>query len=483
MNFEAQLEQIPLKLYNTASRQKETLVPLVDRHIQMYTCGPTVYNFAHIGNFRTYVFEDLLRRAIKFFGFSITQVMNLTDVDDKTIRGAIANGVTLDEYTQPYKDAFFEDLKALNIEPAEYYPAATDYIADMIAMIEVLLHKGIAYRGGDGSIYYAINKFPRYGCLSHLHLEDLQAGASERVAADEYEKEHVADFVLWKSYDPERDGQIYWESPFGKGRPGWHLECSAMAIKLLGETIDIHVGGIDNMFPHHENEIAQSEACTGKKFSMFWMHSEHLIVEGKKMSKSLGNFFTLRDLLNKGYTGRQVRYMLLQTHYKTQLNFTFEGLDSIKSALNRIDEFIQRLLRVSTQEDGRVTDPILNRALKTFSEALADDLNISVALSALFEVIRDINGLCDANKISKKEAEQVLSLLKQFNQVLGVLTFEKQEEEIPKDLQEALEQRQEARRAKNWALADTLRDKILNAGYVIEDTAQGARLKKVEVKP
>jgi cysteinyl-tRNA synthetase len=472
-----------LKLYNTLSRKKEIFKPLENAHVRMYTCGPTVYHYAHIGNFRTYVFEDILRRTIKFFGMKITQVMNLTDVDDKTIKGAIAKNITLDEFTKPYVSAFFEDLRTLQIEPAEHYPAATNYIASMINLVQILLEKGIAYRGGDGSIYYAIRRFPHYGCLSHLQLDELQAGASERVAADEYDKDNVSDFVLWKNYDPERDGKIFWESPFGKGRPGWHLECSAMAMDLLGQTIDIHVGGVDNMFPHHENEIAQSEACTGKKFSMFWMHSEHLIVEGKKMSKSLGNFFTLRDLLNKGYTGRQVRYMLLQTHYKTQLNFTFEGLDSIKSALNRIDEFIQRLLRVSTQEDGRVTDPILNRALKTFSEALADDLNISVALSALFEVIRDINGLCDANKISKKEAEQVLSLLKQFNQVLGVLTFEKQEEEIPKDLQEALEQRQEARRAKNWALADTLRDKILNAGYVIEDTAQGTRLKKVEVKP
>ena len=257
------LKTIPLYLYNTETRRKEPLIPLEHGHVRMYTCGPTVYHFAHIGNFRTYVFEDILRRTIQFFGFKITQVMNLTDVDDKTIKGAIAQKVTLDDYTKPFKEAFFADLKTLNIEPAEHYPAATDYIAEMIRMIQILNEKGVAYTGGDGSIYYAIRKFPRYGCLSHLRLDELQAGASERVATDEYDKDHIADFVLWKKYDPERDGKIFWESPFGPGRPGWHLECSAMAMKILGETIDIHVGGIDNMFPHHENEIAQSEACSG----------------------------------------------------------------------------------------------------------------------------------------------------------------------------------------------------------------------------
>ncbi|OJU80997.1 MAG: cysteine--tRNA ligase, partial [Chlamydia sp. 32-24] len=287
------LSGLTLKLYNTESRQKEVLKTITPNLVKMYTCGPTVYNFAHIGNFRTYVFEDLLRRSIKFFGYNIHHVMNLTDVDDKTIKGAIANNITLDEFTQPYKDAFFEDLKTLNIESAENYPAATDYIPEMIAMIQSLMDKGMAYKGGDGSVYYPIKKFHRYGCLSHLHLDELQAGASERVASDEYEKDNVADFVLWKAYDPDRDGKIYWESPFGKGRPGWHLECSVMAMNLLGETLDIHVGGIDNMFPHHENEIAQSEAFSGKKFVNLWMHSEHLIVENKKMSKSLGNFFTL----------------------------------------------------------------------------------------------------------------------------------------------------------------------------------------------
>lgn len=471
------LTDILLRFYNTASRKKEPFSPIQDRHVRMYTCGPTVYHFAHIGNFRTYVFEDLLRRTLKFFGLQVTQVMNLTDVDDKTIKGAIKNNVSLDAFTEPYKKAFFEDLRALHIEPAEHYPAATNYIPDMIQMIETLLQKGVAYRGGDGSIYYAIHQFPRYGCLSHLHLGELQAGASERVAHDEYEKDNVADFVLWKSYDPERDGSIYWDSPFGPGRPGWHLECSAMAMKLLGETIDIHMGGIDNMFPHHENEIAQSEACSDKPFVKLWMHAEHLIVDQKKMSKSLGNFYTLRDLLNKEYTGTQVRYLLLQTHYKTQLNFTFQGLEAAKGALQRLNDFIQRLLEID-QPQGKPVEELCHQTLRQFAEALADDLNISAALAVLFDFVRDVNGQCDAGQIGREQAQQILQLLKQMNGVLGVLSFEKQEAIIPTDLQEAFEKRQKARQEKNWKEADHWRDFIQQRGYAIEDTPHGARLKK-----
>lgn len=472
------LPNVTLTLFNTESRRKEAVVPLHDNHVRIYTCGPTVYHYAHIGNFRTYVFEDLLRRTIKFFGMQVTQVMNLTDVDDKTILGAIKNNVTLDAFTQPFKDAFFADLKTLNIEPAEHYPAATDYIKEMIDVIEKLLEKGYAYKGTDGSVYYAIRKFERYGCLSHFHLDELQAGASERVASDEYDKDHVADFVLWKAYDATRDGKIYWESPFGPGRPGWHLECSAMAMKILGETIDIHVGGVDNMFPHHENEIAQSEACSGHQFVKHWMHSEHLVVDNKKMSKSLGNFYTLRDLLNKGFTGLQVRYMLLQTHYKTQLNFTFGGLDSVKGSLQRLQDFIQRLQEINNPGNFGLLEKEIERAYVGFSTALADDLNISLALASIFEFVREVNVLCDANKVGKAEAGRALGLMKQFNLILGVLSFEKADESIPPELEEALAKRIEARQQKNWALADTLRDFITTRGYVIEDTPQGARLKK-----
>lgn len=479
MKDQEYLDQIPLKLYNTASRQKETLVPIQGRQIKMYTCGPTVYNYAHIGNFRTYVFEDLLRRTLKFFGYQVIQVMNLTDVDDKTIRGAIAQKISLDEYTQPFKDAFFEDLRHLRIEKVEHYPAATDYIPEMIRMIEELVAKGVAYQGGDGSIYYAIQKFPRYGCLSHLHLSELQVGASERVASDEYEKDNAADFVLWKNYDPERDGGIFWESPFGRGRPGWHLECSAMAMKILGETIDIHVGGIDNMFPHHENEIAQSEACSGKQFVNLWMHAEHLVVDNKKMSKSLGNFYTLRDLQAKGYTGEQVRYLLIHTHYKTQLNFTFQGLEAAKSSLQRLNDFVQRLNEIEVLHGGGQDEEVCRKALRCFAEAMADDLNISAALAALFDFVREMNALCDAGQIGKGEAKRVIDLMHRFDSVLGFLSFERKEPEIPADLQEAFERRLQARIEKNWKLADEMRDFIQQRGYVIEDTPHGVRLKKV----
>lgn len=467
-----------LKLYNTETRTKEEITPLDGKTIRMYTCGPTVYNYAHIGNFRTYVFEDLLRRAIKFFGMQIRQVMNLTDVDDKTIKGATEQDISLKEYTEPFETAFFEDLETLNIEPVEDYPAATDFIQEMIKIIEKLLEKGSAYCGSDGSIYFAIDRFPAYGRLSHLQLKELKTGASDRVATDEYDKEHVADFVLWKKYDPERDGEIYWESPFGLGRPGWHIECSAMAMKLLGESIDIHVGGVDNMFPHHENEIAQSEAYSGKCFAHHWAHSEHLLVDHKKMSKSLGNFFTLRDLLKKGYTGPQVRYMLLQAHYRTQLNFTFQGLDGVIATLDRLSAFIRRLREIETPGNLGFVTPILQRTLAHFSEALADDLNISPALAALFDMVREINALSDDNKVGKEEAEAALALLQKLDTVLGVLPLEEKKEVIAPELQEALERREKARREKQWKSADEARDFILARGYFIEDTPSGPRLKK-----
>ena len=473
---------IQLNLFNTLTRKKEPLKTVVPGKVHMYTCGPTVYNYAHIGNFRTYTFEDLLRRTIQFFGYKITQVMNITDVDDKTIRGAIAKGITLDEYTKPYTQAFFEDLSTLKIQPAEKYPAATEYIPEMVDMIESLIQKGVAYKGGDGSVYFAINKFPNYGCLSHFHLEDLEVGASDRVSHDEYEKEHAADFVLWKAYDPERDGQIYWESPYGKGRPGWHLECSVMAMKLLGETLDIHVGGVDNMFPHHENEIAQSESCSGKIFSNYWLHVEHLVVDGKKMSKSLGNFYTIRELLQKGISGLQLRYLLISTHYKTPLNFTFAGLDAAKNALNRIQDFIIRmheLQKVSSAGPATATTPLIEKCYSDFAEALGDDFNISSALASLFDFIRKVNSLADENKLTSSDAEAVLQFMERLNEVLGVMDFSNEEEKIPEDLILALEKRIQARKDKNWALADQLRDEIANRGYVIEDTASHARLKKV----
>ncbi len=468
-----------MKLFNTQSRTLEDVKPLHGNEIRLYTCGPTVYNYAHIGNFRTFTFEDLLRRTLRFFGFKVEQVMNLTDVDDKTIKGAIASKMTLDAYTKIYKDAFFDDLKVLNIERVEHYPAATDYIPDMIKMCEVLIDKKGAYIGADKSVYFAISSFKDYGKLSHLNLEDLQLGASERVHHDEYAKENASDFVLWKAYDEERDGDIYWDSPFGKGRPGWHLECSVMAQKILGETIDIHAGGVDLIFPHHENEIAQSECCSGKLFSRMWVHAEHLLVDGKKMSKSLGNFYTLRDIIQKGYDGKALRFMLLATHYRTQLNFTFQGLDAAKQTLSRIHDFIVRLTSYQAADIASWPnlEQVISHNMNGFSTSLANDLNISEALSFLFELIREVNAAIDQKLLSKQDVEQVKACIQKMDSVLGICTFT--EEEVPQEIKDLVEDRQKARREKQWQRSDEIRALLAQKGYGVEDGPTGARVKKL----
>ncbi|NGX56331.1 MAG: Cysteine--tRNA ligase [Candidatus Anoxychlamydiales bacterium] len=466
-----------LKLFNTYSRKKEEVIPLNKNHINMYTCGPTIYDFAHIGNFRTYVFEDLLRKTLKFLGYNVIQVMNITDLDDKTLNGAIKKNISLYEFTEPFRQAFFEDLDALFIEKAEFYPKATQYIEKMIEIIQDLKNKKFAYKGADGSIYFSIDKFKDYGKLSHLNLKDLKKGASNRITQDEYDKENASDFVLWKIFDPKRDGNIFWDSPFGKGRPGWHIECSAMSLSLLKNTLDIHCGGIDNIFPHHENEIAQSEAYTNEKFVNIWAHSEHLIVDNKKMSKSLGNFFTLRDLIKMGYSGREVRYMLMHTHYKTQLNFTLEGLKASRSSLQRIDDFIDRLNSIKENNDFSLIDTILKEEREKFNNALIDDLNISIALSSLFDLIKKVNTLIDQDKISKNEAHKTIKYLKEIDMILSVI-FTKEIEEVPDSIIEAMEKREDARKNKNFALSDELRDYILEQGYIIEDTKEGPKAKK-----
>lgn len=463
--------------YNSLSRKKEIFIPIEENKVRLYTCGPTVYDYAHIGNFRTYLFEDLLRRVLERFGYEVIHVMNLTDVDDKTIRGATKQKVSLLDYTATFKKAFFEDLQTLHILPASHYPAATDYILQMITMIQTLLEKGVAYRAADQSIYFAIKRFPSYGALSHLHLDELEAGASQRVHADEYDKEHASDFVLWKAYDPERDGEIYWESPFGKGRPGWHIECSTMAMQLLGETIDIHMGGVDNLFPHHENEIAQSECCSGKPFSRFWMHAEHLVVDNQKMSKSLGNFYTMRDLMSKGYSPEQVRYLLLSTHYKTKLNFTLQGLDGAKNALQRIQDLLTRLHSWQGETSDPIAEEAIDRARTQFDEALASDLHIAGALCALFDLVRDLNTRMDSGVMSTENAKKAVDFFADANTVLAVLDMTK-EVAVPQAIQKALQDRQEARQAKDWKRADTLRQWIEAEGYLIEDGPHGPCVKK-----
>jgi cysteinyl-tRNA synthetase len=460
-----------MKVFNTLSRQLEEIVPLEEGHVRLYTCGPTVYNAAHIGNFRTYVFEDLLRRYLKYSGFRVTQVMNLTDVDDKTIRGAIAQGVSLNDYTAPYKQMFFEDLKTLNIESAEHYPAATDHIAEVIALIERLMERDLAYQSDDGSVYFSIARFSGYGKLGHIDLAGMRAGA--RVAQDEYEKENVADFALWKAWD-EDDGDVWWESPWGRGRPGWHIECSAMSMRYLGESFDIHTGGVDNIFPHHDDEIAQSEGATGKPFVTTWMHSAHLIVDGKKMSKSLGNFYTLRQVMERGYAGREVRYVLLSAHYRQSLNFTFEAVEAARASLARLDAFQDRLRDCSAKGNGLPDWAI--KAEKVFKASLDDDLNISEALAGLFDMVHAGNRDLDAGNLDWS-AEAVINLLARFDTVLGVL--ERPPMELPDEIEAMATARVEARKARDWAESDRLRDALKAAGWEVRDTPDGQKLTAV----
>ena len=456
------------RVYNTLTRCQEEFVSLQPGHARLYTCGPTVYNVAHIGNFRAYVFEDLLRRWLQFKGFRVTQVMNLTDVDDKTIRDSLAAGQPLAEFTAQFKQAFFEDIRALNIEPAEHYPAATDHIPEMIALIQVLLEKGYAYRSDDGSIYFSIDKWPTYGQLAHLDRAGMRPGT--RIASDEYDKENVADFALWKAWD-EQDGDVAWESPWGRGRPGWHIECSAMSMKYLGPSFDIHTGGVDNIFPHHEDEIAQSEAATGQPFATYWLHCAHLRVDGQKMSKSHGNFHTLRDVLARGHTGREVRYELLSTHYRAPLNFTFASLVAARTALRRIDEFTTRLADVAQGAAPGEGPAWADTAAQRFEAAMDDDLNISAALAALFDAIREGNAAMDAQTLTPAEATAVQALFRRWDSALGVL--QKPAQTIPDEVQTLLDRRQAARGAKDWAQADALRGSIAALGWTVKDTPKG----------
>jgi cysteinyl-tRNA synthetase len=463
------------KFFDSVENKLVEFKPSNPKQVLLYTCGPTVYNFAHIGNFRTYMFEDILKRALLYFGYGVKHVMNITDIDDKTIKGALEKKVSLKDFTEVYTKAFFEDLESLHIIKADVLPKATDYIPQMIDMIKTLINQKHAYIGPDASVYFSLESFPSYGKLSHLEKKTLVAGASARVSADEYDKENPSDFVLWKAYDEKRDGDIYWDSPFGKGRPGWHIECSAMASSILGKTIDIHCGGIDNMFPHHENEIAQCEACHKLPFSRYWLHSQHLLVEGKKMSKSLGNFFTLRDLTAKGYSSRAIRYVLLSGHYKMPLNFTLEGLDAAKSALSRIDSLVDRLKNEDNEDSDHVID--ISSHLELFDEAVLDDLNTPKALSALFEMIRAVNAGIDKMPLSKKEASRILSALQKFDEVLSFI-FHK-EDKIPDFIMELAEKRKEAKKNKNFQESDRLRGEIKDHGFLVEDTPQGFRVTKL----
>ena len=463
---------MPLRFFNTYSRQLEEFAPRnpASPRIDIYTCGPTVYSRAHIGNFRAYIFEDLLQRHLEARGFKVHRVMNITDVDDKTIRGAHEAGVPLTKFTQQFKDAFFKDADMLRIKHADEYPAATDqrFIDKMISMISALISKGLAYQADDKSVYFRINKFPNYGKLAHFNLDELRS--TGRVKHDEYDKEHIGDFALWKAWD-EEDGDVKWDSPWGPGRPGWHIECSAMAIALLGDQIDIHCGGVDNIFPHHEAEIAQSEGVTGKQFVRMWLHCAHLLVDGQKMSKSLGNFYTIPDLLAKGYTGREIRYALIRVNYRTQLNFTWDGMKEARESLGRIDDWLERLREVAGDKKGNTK--IEMQLGHEFEDALDDDLNISAALGFLFETIRETNRAMDEKNLDMKTGAGWLNWWNRINQVLD---FESDETALPEDVAKLVEARVQARLAKDFRKSDELRDKLNALGWEARDTKDGQKI-------
>jgi len=461
-----------IKFFNTLGRRQEEFKPLKNDEVKMYTCGPTVYNYAHIGNFRAYMFEDLLRRTLKYFGYKVTQVMNLTDVDDKTIRDSREQEMMLNDFTAIYKKAFFEDLKILDIEPAEFYPAATEHIPEMIAMIQVLMDKGFAYQAEDKSIYFSIAKSPDYGKLSKVDLENQRPGA--RIKSDEYAKDSVADFALWKAWD-ENDGAVKWDSPWGAGRPGWHVECSAMSMKYLGKTFDIHTGGIDNMFPHHEDEIAQSEAANDCRYVNYWLHCEHLIINGEKMSKSEGNFYTLRDLTQKGFSGTEMRWVLLGTHYRKRLNFSFDACEQARMHLKRFNDFFIRVKGIT--KAGSACPEFIeiqqNIAAK-FKAAIGDDLNIAEAFAAVFSLQHETNRLMDENKLTVADAESVLDLFRKFDTVLALFNVDAAtEEKVPDQILELAQKRKNARLNKDFALADTLRDELKALGWTVEDAPDG----------
>jgi len=450
-------------------------IPLEKGKVKMYTCGPTVYDFTHVGNFRTFVFQDVLRRWLKYRGYKVTQVMNLTDVDDRTINASRERGIPLNQHTQQFIDAFFDHMQRLNIEKAEYCPRATEHIPEMVALVKKLLEKGYAYRAEDGSIYYNIKKFKDYGKLSRVKLKQLKPGA--RVKVDSYEKEQAWDFALWKAWD-ENDGDVYWTTEIGKGRPGWHLECSVMSMKYLGETIDIHSGGVDLIFPHHENEIAQSEAVTGKRFVNYWLHSEHLMVEGQRMAKSLGNYYTLKDLLDKGYHPNAIRFLLLSTHYRQQLNFTFEGLKATENTVERLALFLDRLAEADGTPAAQELRTLMKNAKKGFETAMDDDLNITSALASVFDFVRDVNRLIDQGKVSKKEAQAVCESMMNFDRILSVMGKVEKKEPLPKEIEALVQKREKARKAKDWKTADQIRQQLFEMGIILEDTKDGVKWRR-----
>jgi len=464
-----------LRFFNTLSRQVEEFQPIEDGKVRMYICGPTVWNFAHIGNFRTFIFGDVLRRYLKFKGYAVTHVFNLTDIDDRIINEAKARNISIDEFTAPFIQYFWEDFDALGMERPEVTPRATHHIAEMIDIISRLIENGKAYES-DGSIYYRISAFPEYGKLSKINFSGNIHGASERIDTDKYEKEDARDFALWKLVG--EDEEPGWDAPFGRGRPGWHIECSAMSMKYLGETFDIHAGGQDLQFPHHENEIAQSEGATGKLFSHYWIHSEFLKIDDVTMSKSKGNFFTFRDLKEQGYSPLAIRYLLLSVPYRKQLNFTFEGLQGAEATVERLRNF-RALVHDAKVRDG--SNPAVAEQIKTqiseFEAAMDDDMNTAVALAAIHNLVREMNSALAAEQLLCDDRVAVLEAIKKFDAVLGIFG-EEVTEMLDADIEVLIEERQDARRNRNFARSDEIRDELAAKGIILEDTKDGVRWKR-----
>jgi cysteinyl-tRNA synthetase len=465
---------MPLRFYNTLSQQTELFAPAHDNTVRMYTCGPTVYDFAHIGNFRTFTFVDILRKWLKASGYKLDHVMNVTDVDDKIIRNAVAQHKSLEEYTAAFTKAFLDDCDSLRLERPERLVPATAHIEDMVEAIERLGSTDHTYRS-DGSVYFRISTFPEYGKLSHNDFSGNLAGA--RVDVDEYEKADARDFALWKA---PKEGEPAWQTSLGPGRPGWHIECSVMAIKYLGSTLDIHAGGVDLIFPHHENEIAQSESLTGMPFSRFWLHAEFLMVEGQKMSKSLGNYFTLRDIAARGHAPESIRYLLASVPYRKQLNFTFDGLRSAATAIDRLRNFKLRL-ETDRYADG-LNEQLVERtatAVKCFRESLDDDLNTAEALAAAFEYIRDANSGMDNGEFRAGNIQPALDFLSQFDNIFDVLEPTVQGNQVSdSEVESMIADRNAAKKAKNFARADQIREQLLEQGIILEDTKSGVRWKR-----
>ncbi len=469
-----------IRFHNTLTDRTEPFVPLVKGEVRAYTCGPTVYDFAHIGNFRTFVFQDVLRRYLKSRGYRVIQVMNLTDVDDRIIQKAAAAGVSIREFTEKYIQAYLDDRRALNLEPPEHIARATEHIDDMVELIQRLTAKGFTYTS-EGSTYFRISKFPGYGKLSKIDVAGMQTGA--RVDMDRYDKDNARDFALWKAPKP---GEHFWETPIGPGRPGWHIECSAMAMKYLGETLDIHSGGVDLTFPHHENEIAESEAATGKPFANYWLHAEHLLVDQEKMSKSVGNFATLRELFARGHRPSSVRFLLASVPYRRQLNFTPESLQGAASSVERLRTFVSRIQ--SGKFPAGASPAMAERAAKSredFDRGLADDLNTAQALAAIFDLVRDVNTAMDRGEFRQGDATPVLAALESFDAIFAVLRDDDAEKlralglapDSPPlseaEIEALIAERQAARKRRDFAASDRIRDQLAERGVILEDSRDG----------